>query len=147
MLYTHDKLPIMPKNVKSKKNSAKREVVEKRELMLKEVLPGTVYGQVLKALGECNFRVRCSDGIERICHLRKSIKRQIVLVESVILVGTRDFQVDKGDVVYVYTYDEATKLKNMREIDFNLSSGVSLESEDEEDDEKNAEEVFNFEDI
>ena len=136
----------MPKNEKSKKNSAKRAVLQKRELLLKDTVPGSVYGQVVKTLGDCNFQVRCGDNVDRMCHLRKSMKRHIVLIDSVVLVGTRDFQVDKGDIVYVYTYDEATRLKNMHEISFNLSALTSMDDSDD-DVKEDVEDVFNFEEI
>lgn len=134
----------MPKNTKSKKNSAKRMVQEKRELLLKDSVEAeqkqqVEYGQVVKVHGECNFSVRCSDQIERMCHLRKSVKRSYVTMDAIVLVGTRDFQSAKGDIIYLYTYEEAQKLKNMKEIDFNLSSGVThptSDDENEDEDEK-----------
>lgn len=135
----------MPKNAKSKKNSAKREVQEKRELLLKERLPGTIYGQVARALGDCNFTVVGEDGVSRLCHLRKSIKRQFVLADGIVLIGVRDFQVDKGDIVYVYLHEEATKLRQMGEIHFQLSAGVQHSSDVEE--EEKDEGGFVFDDI
>lgn len=135
----------MPKNAKSKKNSAKREVQEKRELLLKDHLPGTIYGQVTRVLGDCNFMVMGEDGLERMCHLRKSIKRQFVLAEGILLVGVRDFQADKGDIVYVYLHEEATKLRQMGEIHFSLSAGSNLS--DEVVDEKEDESTFVFDEI
>lgn len=135
---------LMPKNAKSKKNSAKREVQEKRELLLKEQLPGTIYGQVTRALGDCNFLVMGEDGISRLCHLRKSIKRQFVLAEGIVLVGVRDFQIDKGDIVYVYLHEEATRMRQMGEIQFSLTSGVNgAESFEEKEDDS----TFVFDEI
>lgn len=136
----------MPKNAKSKKNSAKRSVQEKRELLLKEHLPGTIYGQVARALGDCNFLVLGDDGISRLCHLRKSIKRQFVLADGIVLVGLRDYQVDKGDIVYVYLHEEATRLRQLGEIQFSLSSGVNLDSEDVVE-EKEDQSMFVFDNI
>lgn len=102
----------MPKKDKSKKNSVK--TVEKRPLLLK--MDGTIYGQVTKTLGDCNFTVFCFDGTERLCHIRKSIKKQIVSVDSIVLVGLRDFQDNKGDIIYVYQKEEVYELKKRKEI-------------------------------
>lgn len=136
----------MPKNAKSKKNSAKRSEVQKRELILAESIEGVVYGQVLRAVGDCNFIVKCADNLERLCHLRKSCKRSYVTVDAVVLVGTRDFQQEKGDIVYLYTYEEATKLRNMKEISFSLIQHFDSDNENGDDeDEKDVD--FDFEEI
>jgi translation initiation factor 1A len=136
----------MPKNAKSKKNSAKRADVVKRELLLRDSVEGTVYGQVMKALGDCNFTVKCSDDITRLCHLRKKCKRSIVVVDAVVLVGTRDFQQDKGDIVFVYTHEEAGKLRSMGEVNFSVNNHYTLgDEDDDEEDEKDV--MFDFDDI
>lgn len=138
----------MPKNEKSKKNSAKRTVNQRRDLFLKNEYPGTEYGQVLKALGDCNFQVKCSDGIERLCHLRKSLKRNNVNLEAIVLVGKRDYQNEKGDIVYVYTYEESTKLKSMGEISWSLSASLQDELDHDGDGDEKEEDVhFDFDEI
>lgn len=134
----------MPKNEKSKKNSAKRSENVKRELLLKEKIPDSEYGRVLRALGDCNFAVQCADGVERLCHVRKSIKRSYVLADSIILVGKRAFQVEKGDIIYVYSYEEATKLRSLGEITFSLTE---YDASDDGGDEKEDEVEFDFEEI
>jgi translation initiation factor 1A len=136
----------MPKNTKSKKNSAKREVQGKRDLLLSEDVEGTAYGQVIRAQGDRNFMVKFLDGKERLCHLRKSQKRNFVNVEAIVLVGIRDYQDEKGDIVYVYNHEEATKLRNMSEISFNLSSVANVQDEHEED-EKEDDIAFEFDEI
>jgi len=83
----------MPKNTKSKKNSDRKNEVQvnKKEIVLK--FQNTEYGKVVKLLGDCNFTVKCADKIERLCHLRKGIKRdERVLINSLVLVGLRDYQ-------------------------------------------------------
>lgn len=138
----------MPKNQKSKKNSAKRMEQVKRELFLKEQLPGTVYGQVTRALGECKFTVNCFDDIERMCQLRKSVKRSNVSVDCIVLIGTRDFDQSKGDIVYVYTYEEAQKLKNMQEIPNVSVTNSNFVHDDDVDEKENAVDIeFDFENI
>lgn len=137
----------MPKNAKSKKNSSKREVSSKRDLLLCEDVEGTAYGQVVRAQGDRNFTVRFLDGKERLCHVRKSQKRNFVNVEAIVLVGMRDYQDEKGDIIYVYSYEEATKLKHMGEITFNLASVAIADSDDDQGDEKEEDVAFEFDDI
>lgn len=136
----------MPKNEKSKKNSAKRTENIKRELVIKENVPDSEYGRVIRALGDCNFAVECADGMERMCHIRKSIKRSYVLADSIILVGKRSYQPEKGDIIYVYSYEEATKLRNMGEITFSLNECHTNEDGGDEK-EDNVEFEFDFEEI
>jgi len=109
----------MPKNMKSKKNSEKHEDAssKNRELVLKKDLEGTIYGKTSKILGDCNFMVFCFDGTERLCHIRKSIKRgEKVMVDTIVLVGLRDYQDSKGDIVYVYSRDQEMLLRRTNEI-------------------------------
>lgn len=136
----------MPKNTKSKKNSAKREIQGKRDLLLVEDVEGTAYGQVIRVQGDRNFMVKFLDGKERLCHLRKSQKRNFVNVEAIVLVGIRDYQDEKGDIIYVYNHEEATKLRNMSEISFNLSSIANVQDDNEED-EKDDDVAFEFDEI
>jgi translation initiation factor 1A len=106
----------MPKNVKSLKNSERNtDSVKKRELVVK--MDGTVYGKAVKLLGDCNFTIQCYDGIERLCHLRRKIKRdERIVLGSVVLVGLRDYQDAKGDIIFVYSREEEMELRKMDEI-------------------------------
>lgn len=127
----------MPKADKSKKNGESRVKKEsvKKPLVFSRDVPGTVYGQVLRTLGDCNFSVFCFDGQERMCHIRKSIKRgERAEVDSIVLVGIRDFSEDKGDIVYIFTKDQASELRRLHEI-------PSKVVKDDEDDSKNDDEV------
>jgi translation initiation factor 1A len=51
------------------------------------------------------------------CHIRKSIKRsEKVIVGSIVLVGLRDYQDQKGDIVFVYSREHEMILKKTKEI-------------------------------
>jgi translation initiation factor 1A len=127
----------MPKADKSKKNGEsrmKKEVV-KRALLFSRDVPGTVYGQVLRALGDCNFSVFCFDGQERLCHIRKAIKRgERAEVDSIVLVGIRDFSESKGDIVYIYTKEQASDLRKIHEIPAKVVKDDDGDFKNEEDD-------------
>lgn len=109
----------MPKNLKAKKNGTVRNNEPKKfDMVYKEDIDGSaVYGQVIKVLGDCNFSVRCFGENEqitdRLCHLRKSVKKKgRVEVDSIVLVGLRDFQDCKADILYTYHKDQVRELKD-----------------------------------
>ncbi|CAM4766537.1 unnamed protein product [Rotaria magnacalcarata] len=98
----------MPKN---KGKGGKNENM-KRELILKD--NGQSYAQVTRILGSGYIEAFCFDntgGKKRLCHIRG----------DVILVGLRDYQDDKADVLMKYLSDEARELKRIREIPDNVN--------------------------
>lgn len=134
----------MPKDTKSKKNGSSRNPSEsvKGDLLLK--IDGSVYGQTSHILGDCNFTVLCFDGRERLCHLRKSIKkREKVGVDTIVLVGLRDYQDDKGDIIYVYSKEQVGQLKQLKEIPSKIVSDMD-DTKDKDDIEDNG---FDFDTI
>jgi len=142
----------MPKSDKSKKNGSSRqpkENVSADSIVLSSNVEGTSYGQVIKVLGDCNFTVLCFDGRERLCHVRKSTKRKQkgnrAENDSIVLVGLRDYQDEKGDIIYIYTKEQVSILKRMREIPSITSSNTeTLDDDENENDEDNG---FVFDEI
>lgn len=144
----------MPKNLKAKKNgTARTNEPKKFDMVYKEdiVGGGAVYGQVIKILGECNFKVRCfiekeeneKDEKELLCHLRKSAKKMgRVEVDTIVLVGLRDFQESKGDILYTYHIEQAKMLKR----EGHIPKSKSANDFDEEEKEKD-ESGFDFDEI
>jgi translation initiation factor 1A len=125
----------MPKDQKSKKNSDRKpsEVV-KGDIPLK--VDGSVYGQVTSVLGDCNFRVLCFDGRERMCHLRKAAKKgERVVTGVIVLVCLRDYQDDKGDIIHVYTKDQTVQLRQMKLIPTKISTNEETEVDTNDDEE------------
>merc|ERR1719204_1006834 len=56
----------------------------------------------------------CFDGTKRLCHIRGKLrKRQWINAQDIILVGLRDYQDQKADVIMKYNSDEARRLKNL----------------------------------
>ena len=101
-----------------KKKKGKREIKEtKRELVFKE--DGQEYALVTKALGNKRFLVQCMDGKERLAITRGSMshRRKVwVNVGDYVLVGLRDYQDDKCDIMAKYASDEARTLKAYGEL-------------------------------
>jgi len=125
----------MPKNEKSKKNSSKGEVTKKnREIIFAKDVEGTVYGKAVKLLGECNFTIFCFDGKERMCHIRKTIKKsEKIVVDSIVLVGLREYQDTKGDIVFVYSREHESILKKANEIPNVSNCDADQDSDDKEE--------------
>jgi initiation factor 1A len=129
----------MPKNLKAKKNGTRANEPKKFEMVHKEdiVGGGAVYGQVVKVLGDCNFTVRCffenNEIKELLCHLRKSAKKMgRVEVDSFVLVGLRDFQDSKGDILYTYHVDQAKLLAREGHVPKTKTSEMDNEEEEED---------------
>jgi len=117
----------MPKNKgkggKNRRRGKNENDDVKRELILKE--PGQSYAQVTRILGNGYIEAFCFDsagGKKRLCHIRGKLrKKQWINQGDVILVGLRDYQDDKADVIMRYLADEARELKRMQEIPDNIN--------------------------
>ena len=124
---------------------------QKRELVFKE--DGQEYAQATKMLGNGRLEAICFDGVTRLCHIRGKLRKRVWINQSdIVLVGLRDFQDAKADVILKYSADEARNLKSYGEfpdsvkIDENVEFGgegdddiefddvVSDDSESDEDD-------------
>merc|ERR1712244_151272 len=86
----------------------------KRELVFKE--DGQEYAQVTKMLGNGRLEAMCFDGVKRLCHIRGKLRKKVWINQSdIILVGLRDYQDAKADVILKYSADEARNLKSYGE--------------------------------
>jgi translation initiation factor 1A len=86
----------------------------KRELVFKE--DGQEYAQVIKMLGNGRLEAMCFDGVKRLCHIRGKLRKKGWINQSdIILVGLRDYQDARADVILKYSADEARNLKSYGE--------------------------------
>jgi len=83
----------------------------------------------------------CFDGIKRLCHIRGKLrKRQWINTSDIILVGLREYQDAKADVIMKYNSDEARRLKNMGQlpdtvnIEFGLTDDNDIVFENDDSD-------------
>lgn len=68
--------------------------------------------QVVRMLGNGRLEAQCIDGKKRLCHIRGKMRKKVwVASGDVVLVGLRDYQDEKADVIMKYTADEARVLK------------------------------------
>ena len=89
-----------------------------RELLFK--MHDQDYGIVVDMCGHGRCRVRSfADNIERLAIIRGSMRhKQITRVGKgdVVLVGLREYQPDKSDIIHVYTPEETRRLVDYEEI-------------------------------
>merc|ERR1719442_187723 len=58
----------------------------------------------------------CFDGVKRLCHIRGKLRKKVWINQSdIILIGLRDYQDAKADVILKYTADEARNLQSYGE--------------------------------
>ena len=108
----------MPKNKgkggKNRRRGKNENERDKRELVFKE--DGQEYAQVAKMLGNGRLEAVCFDGVKRLCHIRGKLRKKVWINQSdIILVGLRDYQDAKADVILKYSADEARNLKSYGE--------------------------------
>jgi len=127
----------MPKNKgKGGKNRrrGKNEGEEKREIIFKE--DGQEYGQVIRMLGNGRLEAQCFDGTKRLCHIRGKLRKKVWVNQGdIILIGLRDFQDGKADVILKYNADEARQLKTYGELPENTKINENAVGEEGEMDE------------
>lgn len=109
----------MPKNKgkggKNRRRGKNENENEKRELVFKE--EGQEYAQVTRMLGNGRLEALCFDGSKRLCHIRGKLRKKVWINNSdIVLVGLRDYQDKKADVILKYTPDEARNLKAYGEL-------------------------------
>merc|ERR1712014_435945 len=77
---------------------------------------GQEYAQVTKMLGNGRLKAMCFDGVERLCHIRGKLRKKVWIAQpDIVLVGLRDYQDAKADVILKYSPDEARNLKSYGE--------------------------------
>jgi len=113
----------MPKNKgkggKNRRRGKNENEGLKRELVFKE--DGQEYAQVTKMLGNGRLEATCFDGIKRLCHIRGKLRKKVWINQSdIILVGLRDYQDARADVILKYSADEARNLKSYGEFPENV---------------------------
>lgn len=122
----------MPKNTQGGKRYKKQKNKnnEEEQRALEVPTQGQDFATVTKLLGNSRVMGRFYDirdpnnkrMNEIIFFLRPRLKkkRQFAKIGSVMIISLRDFEKDKGDVLYIYNQDEMNRLKRKRLIHENL---------------------------
>jgi translation initiation factor 1A len=126
--------------MKGKRKQGFEKQTKSRPLQLKE--EGTEYGQIVRMLGGGRVEAKTfHDGRVRNCGICGRMRKKVwVSVGDIVLVGLRDFQDEKADIIYKYMPDEARQLKaasaipgNVRVNEASIQAGSGSEGEGEED--------------
>jgi translation initiation factor 1A len=97
----------------------------KREIRFREDYED--YGLVEKMLGDCRADVLCSDGTNRICHIRGKFRKRVwIAAGDLVLISLREFEDEKADIVYKYNPDEAVVLRQNGEVSFKDNRASAL---------------------
>ena len=68
-------------------------------------------------LGNGRCECFCFDGVTRLGHIRGKMRKKVwITAGDIVLVGKRDFQDEKVDIVHKYSADEARNLKQYGEL-------------------------------
>uniref|UniRef100_H2YSL5 Eukaryotic translation initiation factor 4C n=1 Tax=Ciona savignyi TaxID=51511 RepID=H2YSL5_CIOSA len=68
-------------------------------------------------LGNGRLEAMCFDGVKRLCHIRGKLRKKVWINQSdIILIGLRDYQDQKADVIMKYNAEEARNLKSYGEL-------------------------------
>merc|ERR1712165_341523 len=78
----------------------------------------------------------CFDGTKRLCHIRGKLRKKVwINASDIILIGLRDYQDQKADVILKYTPDEARNLKAYGELpdSVNINDAAAADGDDQFD--------------
>lgn len=104
------------------------------------------YAQVLRMLGNGRLEAYCMDGVKRLCHIRGKMRKKVwVNNGDIVLVGLREYQDEKADVILKYLADEARSLKAYGELPDTIRVNDTDAFNDEEGD--GEEDFVDFEDV
>ena len=84
-----------------------------------DIMPGQYMARAIRLLGDRNILCYCDDNILRVCHIRRTMKRDRIWVEvgDMVLVSLRDFSSDdpkaikRGDILAKYPPEQLRVLK------------------------------------
>ena len=132
----------MPKNTqggKKFKQQKHKNNDSNQNLSLSKPTEGQDYAVVTKLLGNSQVLARFYDTREKndkrmneiICYLRPGLKkkRQFAKIGSILIISLRDFEKNKGDVIYVYSDEDVKRLKRKDLLHENL---IPIEDSDDE---------------
>ena len=82
-------------------------------------------------LGNGRLEAFCFDGVSRLCHIRGKLRKRVWMgVGDIVLLGLRDFQDQKADIILKYDGDEARQLKSYGELPDTVQINAGAEAMD-----------------
>merc|ERR1719397_866671 len=77
----------------------------------------------------------CFDGQKRLCKIRGKLRKKVwINVSDIVLVGLRDYQDGKADVILKYSSDEARNLKSYGEFPDSVKINETVQFGDADND-------------
>lgn len=119
------------KGGKNKRKGKKQQQETKRELEFKD--DGQEYAQVTKMLGNGRVEALClSNNNTVLAHIRGAFRKRVWIVQGdIVLLGLRDYQDEKADIILKYSLDEARTLQAYGEIPTSVVIGVQQHQTDD----------------
>lgn len=100
---------------------------------------GQEYAKILKVLGGCRFTCECYDGHHRLGILRgrltkgKNKHENMIAEGDYVLVGLRDYEVEKCDIIIKYKYPQVKELIRQGELPESATAVERIGAEIEDD--------------
>ena len=92
----------------------------RRELVLRDA--GQEYAKVTKILGNGHVELACCDDIQRLGTIRGKMRNRVwIQLGDIVLVGLREYQDEKADIIHKYNPDEVKNLQHLKEIPDNIT--------------------------
>jgi translation initiation factor 1A len=101
-------------------------------------------------LGDGRVALHCFDNVARTGLIRGTMRRRVwINIGDIVLIGLREFQPDKADIIHKYNTDEARSLQSYGELPASAKINVTavdmaMDEGDDDDDEDEAR--FDFDD-
>merc|ERR1712061_757359 len=76
------------------------------------------------------------DGVKRLCHIRGKLRKKVWIKSDIVLIGLRDYQDAKADVILKYSADEARNLKSYGEFPESVKINETVDFGGEGDDDE-----------
>lgn len=91
-----------------------------------------LYLKVTGMLGDCRVKGQTEDGKEMTCMIRGKFKKRVwIKAGDIVLIGLREFEDEKADIIHKYTSNEAKQLVKKGEISQSMLGDMQ---DDEEED-------------
>ena len=143
----------MGKNIKGgskhKKYARVRDTTEKLDIKMLQKEPGQEYAFVVNVLGNCRFELLCYDETTRLGCLRGKMRKRVwVNKNDCVLVGLRDFQDEKCDIIKKYTETQLQFLIKKKELKSEfVNNGIIKTNELDNSNDEDISEDFDFDNV
>ena len=143
----------MGKNIKGgskhKKYARVRDTTEKLDIKMLQKEPGQEYAFVVNVLGNCRFELLCYDETIRLGCLRGKMRKRVwVNKNDCVLVGLRDFQDEKCDIIQKYTETQLQFLIKKKELKSEFVHNGNIKTNElDNSNEEDISEDFDFDNV